>query len=199
MGRFVALSHWWRSSDKHNFYTYRCNLAAQQAGIRPSDLPKRFQDTATVTRELGVRCLWMDSISIVQPRHEATADCPDGRSQDDNWRSECGKVSEYFDSAYCTLAATSVTNPAEDEGILEPGPLVAAKTPVFPPEKCDLEGLVPTRLRPAPFIKPGGEPRWWLILLRRLREPRGEGQLLAVIRAAFAPDAHLAVRCAWVK
>ncbi len=82
-------------------------------------------------------------------------------------------MSEYFGSAYCTLAATPATNPAEDEGILEPGPLLAAMTPVFPPEKCVLAGLAPTRLRPAPFIKPGGEPRWWLILLRRLCEPGG--------------------------
>ena len=134
LGHFVALSHRWRSSDEHNFCTYKCNLAARQAGIRFSDLPKRFQDAVTVTRELGVQFLWIDSICIVQPHRDATADCPDGCGQDDDWRSECGKMSEYFGSAYCTLAATSADNPAVDEGILETVPLVAARTetPVSP-------------------------------------------------------------------
>jgi len=131
-GRFVALSHRWRSSDEHNFCTHRCNLAARQAGIRFSDLPKRFQDAVTVTRALGVRCLWIDSICIVQPHRGATAECPDGCGQSDDWEGECGKMSDYFGSAYCTLAATSATNPAVDEGILEPSELLAARTCVLP-------------------------------------------------------------------
>ncbi len=147
-GRFVALSHRWRSSDEHNFCTYRCNLAArQQAGMRSSDLPKRFQDAITVARALGVHCLWIDSICIVQPHREATADCPDGCGRSDDWKGECGKMAEYFGNAYCTVAATSATDPAVDEGILEPSRLLAARS-------CPLPGSVPT-LWDSMAVKPG--------------------------------------------
>ncbi|KLU84476.1 hypothetical protein MAPG_03518 [Magnaporthiopsis poae ATCC 64411] len=141
-GNYVALSHRWRSSDEHNFCTYQCNLAARQAGFPVSDLPKRFQDAVTITRELGLRFLWIDSICIVQPHRDATADCVDGCSQSDDWRSECGKMGGYFGSAYLTLAATSAINTALDERILGSG---------LPPARAPIPGSLVWVWDPAPL------------------------------------------------
>ncbi len=66
-------------------------------------------------------------------------------------------MSEYFGSAYCTLAATPATNPAEDDGILEPGPLVAAKTPVtIPSRKVRPCGIGFDQAPAGPFYKARG-------------------------------------------
>ncbi len=53
-----------------------------------------------MTRALGIRYLWIDSICIIQ------------RDPKD-WETEAGRMESVFSSAYCTLAATS-SNSSED-------------------------------------------------------------------------------------
>ncbi|RYO86533.1 hypothetical protein DL766_003022 [Monosporascus sp. MC13-8B] len=117
MGRYVALSHRWSNLD--NFCTYRCNIKPRLAGIDFESLPRRFQDAVIVTRKLGIPFLWIDSICIIQSHRQGSERCPDECSGSSDLSVEIGKMEEYFGSAYCTIAATSVTHQRADEGFLE--------------------------------------------------------------------------------
>jgi len=59
-------------------------------------LPKTFQDAITVTRSLGKRYLWIDSLCIIQYE--------DGLK---DWEKESGRIGSVFGNAYCTITATS--------------------------------------------------------------------------------------------
>jgi len=116
-GKYVALSHRW--SDLDNFCTYQCNIHARQTSIDFKILPKRFRDAVTVTRKFGIRFLWIDSICIIQPHKKGSDECPNRCRGTDDVDHEIGKMEEYFGSAYCTIAATSVTHRQVNEGFLE--------------------------------------------------------------------------------
>ncbi|KAE8387835.1 hypothetical protein BDV23DRAFT_185972 [Aspergillus alliaceus] len=86
-----------------------------------SNLPRSFQDAVTVTRELEIRLLWIEPISIIQ-RHEDrctecpySADCPESNI----WDIEREKMEVYFGSSYDTLTTTSATDPFLNDGFLE--------------------------------------------------------------------------------
>lgn len=63
-GEWVALSHCW--GTENTFKTTSETYASRCRGFRWEKLPKTFQDAVTVTRMLGVRYLWIDSICIIQ-------------------------------------------------------------------------------------------------------------------------------------
>lgn len=56
-------------------------------------LGKTFQVAITVTRGLGLRYLWIDSLCIVQ--------------DDDDWKREAERMGTVYSSAYCVIAATA--------------------------------------------------------------------------------------------
>lgn len=61
---YMTLSHCWGSAQ---FLTLtQSSLPRLEAGILTSELPKSFQDAIHITRELGVRFLWIDSLCILQ-------------------------------------------------------------------------------------------------------------------------------------
>jgi hypothetical protein len=86
-------------------------LEQRKTGFQVQDLPKTFQDAVAVTRQLGKRYLWIDSLCIVQS--------VDGTETDD-WEVESKRMEIVFSSAYCTLAASSAKG--SDEGFLKPRP-----------------------------------------------------------------------------
>ena len=59
---FVALSHRWGAS--HRITLTRATLDALKAGLRPDQLPKTFLDAVQITRYLGMRYLWIDSLCM---------------------------------------------------------------------------------------------------------------------------------------
>jgi hypothetical protein len=62
-GKYVALSHCWgKLEESQKCCTYRGNINALREGIHFDKLPKTFQDAVTVTRGLGERFLWIDSL-----------------------------------------------------------------------------------------------------------------------------------------
>jgi hypothetical protein len=87
-GMYIALSHRWQ---KDTPISTSANLDDRRRGIDLRDLPQTYQDAVHITRKLGVRFLWIDSLCIIQ----------DGRL---DWASECGRMEEVFASAYCTIA-----------------------------------------------------------------------------------------------
>jgi hypothetical protein len=106
-GKYIALSHRWGNGS---FLTTTVNnLNDFRKRINFTQLPQTFQDAVVVTRRLGIRYLWIDSLCVIQ----------DGDGMAD-WIKESRRMEEVFSSAYCTIAATSATGPTK--GFLVPRP-----------------------------------------------------------------------------
>jgi hypothetical protein len=111
---YVALSHCWgklAEKQTHEWNTTTSNEEDRRAkGFLVQKLPLTFQDTIRVTRELGQRYLWIDSLCIIQDDRE-------------DWATESKKMEAVFQNAYYTIAATSaedstkgfLNRPAEKE------------------------------------------------------------------------------------
>ncbi|OCK78682.1 HET-domain-containing protein [Lepidopterella palustris CBS 459.81] len=112
---YVALSHCWgkpQPGDKQRICTHKGNWEERKVGFQVQDLPKTFQDAVEVTRQLGKRYLWIDSLCIVQSLEE-------GEGTED-WELESKRMEIVFSSAYCTLAASSAEG--SHEGFLKQRP-----------------------------------------------------------------------------
>jgi hypothetical protein len=91
-GRYIALSHRWGTYAP--LKTTKTTIGIHCEEIIFADLPRTFRDAVIVTRKLGVRYLWIESLCIVQ-------DDPQ------DWLCESAMMGEIFANSYCTLAATS--------------------------------------------------------------------------------------------
>jgi hypothetical protein len=109
---YIVLSHCWgnlTNKEKKQFCTTPKNYNNRvKEGFSYNDLPKTFQDAVRVTRELGKEYLWIDSLCIIQENKE-------------DWKKEARRMEQVFASAYCTIAASSVTNCKD--GFLERNPV----------------------------------------------------------------------------
>lgn len=93
--RYIALSHRWGDLRRdQRFCTYADNLVRRKERIEYDELPANFQDAVRVTRALGVRYLWIDSLCIIQEDPK-------------DWAVESGRMEDVFSHAYCTIAASS--------------------------------------------------------------------------------------------
>jgi hypothetical protein len=70
------------------------NLKDRKSGIAIADMPRIFQDAVAVTRKLGLRYLWIDSLCIIQ-------------GQGGDWLIEAPKMGSYYGDAFVTIAAYS--------------------------------------------------------------------------------------------
>ncbi|KAF3766598.1 HET-domain-containing protein, partial [Cryphonectria parasitica EP155] len=91
--RYSALSHPWGKPP--HFCTFPSTIDNHKKGIDFYDLPLTFRNAITVTRELNLQYLWIDSICIIQG--------PDG-----DFENEATRMEAVFSNAYCVLAACSV-------------------------------------------------------------------------------------------
>ncbi|KAK7714339.1 hypothetical protein SLS64_004439, partial [Diaporthe eres] len=81
------------------------NLADLERGFLLNDLSQTIREAVQVTREMGVRYLWVDSICIVQ-------------DSVDDWESEAVRMSDVYGSSYCTIMATDGRD--SDAGLFRP-------------------------------------------------------------------------------
>ncbi len=63
-GEWVALSHCW--GDCNSFKTTPSSFKEKTQGFDIDEIPKTFRDAIIVTRLLGFRYLWIDSLCIIQ-------------------------------------------------------------------------------------------------------------------------------------
>lgn len=104
--RYVALSHCWGPlKDNEKFCTSKHNIEQLKACIAVESLPRMFRDTVTVTRGLGIKYIWIDSLCIIQ-------------DDEDDWERESGRMGRVFSDAYCTISASSASSSLE--GFLTP-------------------------------------------------------------------------------
>lgn len=99
-GKYLALSHVW-GKGKH-FKTESINLDNHRTRIPLGDLPKTFRDAVLVTRALGLRYLWIDSLCIIQ---DSPAD----------WEKEASLMASVYFNAYATISAAASEN--SDSGL----------------------------------------------------------------------------------
>ncbi|KAG7045456.1 het domain-containing protein [Colletotrichum scovillei] len=88
---YTALSHCW--GRKQIITSTKATLAQRQTGIRLTELSNTFRDAVLLTRRLGIKYIWIDSLCIIQ-------DCKS------DWEAESAKMADVYSNAYLTIAAT---------------------------------------------------------------------------------------------
>ncbi|KAE8359478.1 heterokaryon incompatibility protein-domain-containing protein [Aspergillus caelatus] len=101
--RYVALSHCWGKCIP--FATTTENLEDRKREVRIEDMSQVFQEAVLITRQLGIRYLWIDTLCIVQnDRHD--------------WEVEAGRMAKVYMDAFVVLGASNSN--ADDQGFLGP-------------------------------------------------------------------------------
>ncbi|PSR78478.1 heterokaryon incompatibility protein-domain-containing protein, partial [Coniella lustricola] len=90
--KYAALSHCWGAEDTV-LKTCKANLDNHLAGFSDALLPPTFLDAVVMTRELGLRYLWIDSLCIVQ---DDSAD----------FEQECARMNIVYKNAVITFSAS---------------------------------------------------------------------------------------------
>lgn len=91
---YCALSHCW--GKKNTFTTRIDNIEAHGRGVKIEALPRTFQDTILICKELGIQYIWIDSLCIVQ---DSVSD----------WEVESAKMGSAYKNAHLTIAASRAT------------------------------------------------------------------------------------------
>jgi hypothetical protein len=89
--RYICLSHMWGTSKP--IQTTQSNMADHIAGIPLMALPLTFRDAVKITRYLGVRFLWIDSLCIVQ-------------DDNDDWVTQSAQMANIYGKSFLTISAT---------------------------------------------------------------------------------------------
>ncbi|KAE8444464.1 hypothetical protein EG329_000555 [Mollisiaceae sp. DMI_Dod_QoI] len=90
VGHWFTLSHCW--GGVRGPVTTTDNLSMRCSGFFISELPRTFRDAVAITRKLGYRYLWIDSLCILQ-------------DSEDDWLRESGKMAEVYSRAILTITA----------------------------------------------------------------------------------------------
>ncbi|KAF6788495.1 hypothetical protein CMUS01_16390 [Colletotrichum musicola] len=89
--RWMTLSHCW--GTRQPCILVESNMSQFMDEIPRSDLSRTFSDAFAITKKLGVRYLWIDSICIIQ--HD-----------EDDWRREAPTMSKVYSMSLCTISAS---------------------------------------------------------------------------------------------
>lgn len=99
--KYVALSHLWgRPQSNGRLCLNRRDLARWMNCLDLRTLPKTFQDAVQVTRDLGIRYLWIDTLCIVQDDME-------------DLQTQIQHMEDVFRCAYVTISATCASGSAD--------------------------------------------------------------------------------------
>ncbi|KAF4573338.1 hypothetical protein EYR36_007849 [Pleurotus pulmonarius] len=96
-GRYIALSHTWGGQVEGR--TLKGNLKERLKGFSFDTLPLNFRDAIKVTKALGMRYLWIDSLCIVQ-------------DDADDWGREAKTMTGLYMNSWVTIAATRAPDSA---------------------------------------------------------------------------------------
>jgi hypothetical protein len=101
---YTSLSHCWGGNITPLLTT--TTLAAFGMSLPYDELPANFRDAIAITRELGIRYLWIDSLCILQ-------DSPQ------DWDSESKKMGDVYGNS--TLTISAMASSRSTDGILQQG------------------------------------------------------------------------------
>ncbi|UZP38276.1 hypothetical protein NXS19_006092 [Fusarium pseudograminearum] len=91
-GDYIALSYCWGKSPQYT--TTKSTLDDRKRQIPISELPQTHQDAIKLTREFGIRYLWIDSMCICQDDY-------------DDWERESARMLSVYANAYLTINASN--------------------------------------------------------------------------------------------
>lgn len=94
-GIYACLSHCW--GGKTPCTLNRGTKMQFSASIPKAAMPRIFIDAISISRRLGIRRLWIDSLCIEQDSQE-------------DWQHEAGKMGPYYSNCFLCVAATSSPN-----------------------------------------------------------------------------------------
>ncbi len=111
-GRYVCLSYCWGGTidvqlTKDRYESY-------MRGIAWTALPQGYRDAIHLTRKLGIRYLWIDSLCIIQ-------------DDDDDWKEQASKMAPIYQGAHVTIAATKATSPKKGYFSVSPPQYLATR------------------------------------------------------------------------
>jgi hypothetical protein len=100
---YFSLSHCWGG---HVSLQLRSdNQRSLQTGIPLGTFPKSFRDAIIITRRLGVRCLWIDALCIIQ-------------DDEADWGIEAAAMADVYEGALLNICALAAPN--SETGFLYP-------------------------------------------------------------------------------
>ena len=97
-GQWLTLSHCWGKTRPAT--TTTSNLDSHREGISIAALPQTFRDAIIITRKLGYRYLWIDSLCIVQ---DSIVD----------WQLESVKMNTIYANAVLNISADAAADSSE--------------------------------------------------------------------------------------
>jgi hypothetical protein len=93
---YVTLSYCW-GTKRNAACTTQENLIEQMRAIPTESLPRTIKDAVEVTRNFGVRYLWVDALCIIQV----------AASENKDWQSELPNMGRIYHHSLFTIAASS--------------------------------------------------------------------------------------------
>ncbi|CAI6045495.1 unnamed protein product [Clonostachys chloroleuca] len=96
---YVSLSHCWGVGKQFKLETG--SLKSRQTNINLHEMPKTFQDAVRITRHIGLRYLWIDSLCIIQDSEK-------------DWLQEAARMGQYYRDASFTIFAAAADG--DDKG-----------------------------------------------------------------------------------
>lgn len=107
---YLTLSYCWGGSQKEHATTAE-NIDQRRRNLSSTNLPKTIKDAIDITRKLGQRYLWVDSLCIIQPIDADSSD----------WQHESSRMGQYYHNSFCTISATSAASTLEGCFFERPG------------------------------------------------------------------------------
>lgn len=92
---YICLSHCWGPGGLDT-KTTQMTIEKFKRGILITDLPLTFQHAIEITRNLGIRYLWIDALCIIQDEEDYA-----------DWMKEAPQMARIYSDAYLTIAATA--------------------------------------------------------------------------------------------
>jgi hypothetical protein len=89
---YITLSHCW--GRKPVIKTTKATLQSHLTQLPMASLPNTFRDAITITRTLGIRYLWIDSLCIIQ-------------DDANDWEKESAVMGQIYAHSYLTIAAAA--------------------------------------------------------------------------------------------
>jgi hypothetical protein len=98
---YMTLSHRWGSVGAHAAHSLTsARLEGYAQSIPHGSLPKTFVEACSLTRALGQRYLWIDSLCIVQDSRE-------------DWSEQSAQMWQIYSNSYLNISAAASASPAE--------------------------------------------------------------------------------------
>lgn len=97
--QYTTLSYCW-GPQGHLAITTSENLRERMRGIDLASLPKISQEAIELTRDLGVKYIWIDALCIIQPTNGDTSD----------WERKAPLMDKVYRNSLCTIAASGAAN-----------------------------------------------------------------------------------------